>query len=218
MTRAARYAAVIFDMDGTLFDSASVVPDAYIETVLECGGRRYERAEVIEAYPLGPPAVLLAHLLGRACLEDELDRYHERLLALGVGVRVYDGMMDVLAALAAWIPLAVVTGASVRAAQILLEAGGLAEHFRVVVGGDELEAPKPDPAGIQLACRRLDVAPAETAYVGDADVDLGAARRAGAVAMAAGWGHLYRDDHHADLVLREPGELLAAVAGSSCRR
>jgi beta-phosphoglucomutase-like phosphatase (HAD superfamily) len=37
--------ALIFDMDGTLFDSASVVPDAYIETVLACGGRRrHQRA------------------------------------------------------------------------------------------------------------------------------------------------------------------------------
>jgi HAD superfamily hydrolase (TIGR01549 family) len=211
MTSTTGYAAVIFDMDGTLFDSARVVPDAYIETVLECGGRRYERAEIIAAYPLGPPAVLLEHLLGRACHDDELARYHERLLALGTGVRVYDGMVDALTVLAARLPLAVVTGASVRAAEILLEAAELAGYFRVVVGGDEVGAPKPDPAGIRLACRRLAVAPEQAAYVGDADVDLEAARRAGTVALGAGWGHLYRDEQNSDLVLREPGELLAGL-------
>jgi HAD superfamily hydrolase (TIGR01549 family) len=211
ITGVAGYAAVIFDMDGTLFDSACVVPDAYIETVMECGGRRYERAQIIEAYPIGPPAALLAHLLGRACREDELVRYHERLLALGGGVRVYDGMLDALSVLAAHVPLAVVTGASARAAEILLEAAELARYFHVVVGGDEIEAPKPDPAGVRLACHRLGVGPAQAAYVGDADVDLEAARRAGAVALAAGWGHLYREDHDADLVLREPGELLAGL-------
>jgi HAD superfamily hydrolase (TIGR01549 family) len=212
VTRADRYAAVIFDMDGTLFDSASVVPDAYIETVLACGGRRYERREIIEAYPLGPPVVLLAHLLGRACRDDELARYHDRLLQLGNGVRVYAGMADALVALAQRLPLAVVTGASARAAEILLAAADLERHFRVVVGGDEVAAPKPDPAGICLACERLGVAPEDAAYVGDADVDLEAARRAGAAALAAGWGHLYRDDHRSDLVLRAPGELLACLA------
>ena len=212
MTSADCYGAVIFDMDGTLFDSASVVPDAYIETVLACGGRTYERAEIIEAYPLGPPAVLLAHLLGRACRDDELAGYHERLLTLGRGVRVYAGMTDALVGLAPRLPLGVVTGASARAAEILLEAADLTAYFRVVVGGDEVAAPKPDPAGIHLACERLGVAAADAAYVGDAAVDLEAARRAGAVALAAGWGHLYRDDHHADLVLRDPRELLGELA------
>jgi hypothetical protein len=66
-------------MDGTLLDSATVVPDAYIEAVLACGGSRYERAEIIAAYALGPPATILTHLLGRACDDNDLARYHDRL-------------------------------------------------------------------------------------------------------------------------------------------
>jgi phosphoglycolate phosphatase-like HAD superfamily hydrolase len=104
------------------------------------------------------------------------------------------------------------TGASTDAAEILLGAAGLSRFFDVVVGGDEVALPKPAPDGIRLACERLGVRPRNAAYVGDADVDLEAARRAGAVAIAAGWGHLYRPGHEADRVLRRPGELAMLLA------
>ena len=100
------------------------------------------------------------------------------------------------------------TGASARAAQILLGAAGLLTNFKVVVGGDELPSPKPDPAGIRLACERLGVDPRDVAYIGDAAVDVAAARRAGALAVAAGWGHQFSHQHEADRVFREPRDLL----------
>lgn len=204
--------AAVFDMDGTLFDSATVVPDAFIEAVLECGGTRYERADVIAAYGLGPPATILTHLLGRDCRDADLARYHERLELLAESVVVYPGLVEVLAELAERLPLAVVTGASRRAAEILLGAARLLAQFKVVVGGDEVPFPKPDPGGILLACERLGVDARAVAYVGDAGVDVEAARRAGALALAAGWGHLFSDQHRADDVLGEPGELLTLLA------
>jgi HAD superfamily hydrolase (TIGR01549 family) len=203
--------AVVFDMDGTLFDSATVVPDAYIEAVLACGGSRYERADIIAAYALGPPATILAHLLGRSCDDTDLARYHERLQASAAGVRVYPGLAEALSELAERLPLAVVTGASANAAQILLRAAGLSERFKVVVGGDEVPLPKPDPAGIRFACQRLGVDPRAVGYVGDAAVDVEAARRAGAYALAAGWGHQFSDEYEADRVFREPRDLLTLL-------
>ena len=205
-------AAIVFDMDGTLFDSATVVPDAFIAAVLECGGSKYERTDVVAAYPLGPPATILTHLLGRDCRDADLARYHAMLEASAGSVRVYPGLVDALTELGKRLPLAVMTGASARAARILLGAAGLLAHFNVVVGGDEVSLPKPDPAGLRLACDRLGVDARRVAYVGDAAVDHEAARRAGAVAIAAGWGHLFPDRHEADSVLREPAELLGLLA------
>jgi HAD superfamily hydrolase (TIGR01509 family) len=204
--------AVVFDMDGTLVDSAGVVPAAYIETVIECGGPRYVEADVVAAYALGPPATLLEHLLGRPCRDGDVARYHDRLRAFAERVVVYPGLGEALAALAERLPLAVSTGASTEAAEILLGAAGLSRFFDVVVGGDEVAHPKPAPDGIRLACERLRVQPRDAAYVGDADVDLEAARRAGAVAIAAGWGHLYTDGHEAERVLHRPGELVTLFA------
>jgi len=71
--------------------------------------------------------------------------------------------------------------------------------------------PKPWPDGIEQACRELGVAPGDAAYVGDAPNDLEAARRSGALAVAAGWGHQFRPDEPADLVAPTPGDLLALL-------
>ena len=199
-------------MDGTLFDSAGVVPDAYIETVLECGGAKYARADVVAAYPVGPPAAIIMHLLGRPCRDGELEAYHGRLRALAGGVAVYPGLVEALGELAERLPLGVSTGASATAAEILLAAAGLSRFFAAVVGGDEVSRPKPAPDGIRRACARLGVRPCDAAYVGDADVDLEAARRAGAMPVAAGWGHLYCEQHRAERVLRRPRDLVMLLS------
>jgi HAD superfamily hydrolase (TIGR01509 family) len=203
--------AVVFDMDGTLFDSSTVVPDAYIALVRSLGGPTLTREQVVEAYAVGPPAVLLAHLLGRASSADELAAYHTGLAAGARGVRVYAGMSEALAALGRAVPLAVFTGADARAADVLLRESGLSRHFAAVVGGDQVALPKPAPHGILLACQRLGITVERAAYVGDAPNDLEAARRSGALAVGAGWGHQFHDDLDADLVLASPRDLLVLV-------
>jgi HAD superfamily hydrolase (TIGR01549 family) len=197
-------------MDGTLFDSTSVVPDAYIETVLACGGRRYERQDIIAAYPIGPPRIMLAHLLERGCGDSELDRYHAALAAVAHNVLVFDGMVEALRELSARVPLAVFTGASAMAAEILLDASNLRRFFKAVVGGDEVPRPKPDPAGIELACKRLGVPCDQAAYVGDSPLDLEAAQHSSARALAAGWSPL-AESSLADEVLSHPRDLLSLV-------
>jgi HAD superfamily hydrolase (TIGR01549 family) len=199
-------------MDGTLFDSAAVVPDAYRETIVALGGPHYERAQIVEAYSVGPPKALLGHLLGRPVTDEEVAGYLQRLAAGSDGIGVYAGIDELLGTVHGRVPLAVFTGASRQAAELLLAASGLRLWFDEVIGGDEVARSKPWPDGIELACRRLDLPAAEVAYVGDAPVDLQAARRSGAIAVAAGWGHLYSPDEPADLVAARPNDLLELVA------
>jgi HAD superfamily hydrolase (TIGR01549 family) len=203
--------AVVFDMDGTLIESSTVIPDAYIECILGVGGQQYTRAEIVDAYPVGPPAAMLTHLLGRPSQRAEVESYHAILARRAGGVTLYPGIEETLAALAPRVPLAVFTGASLRACRILLGAAGLLDHFSVLVGADEIARPKPDPAGILEACRRMGVAAAEAAYVGDAPNDLEAARRCRARALAAQWGHLYHPGEPSDGDLARPGDVLAYV-------
>ena len=205
--------AVVFDMDGTLVDSTTVIPDAYISVIRSLGGPAYEREDIVAAYHVGPPEAMLTHLLGRPARPEEVDAYHDRLAALAPGgVTVYPGVAALLDALRALVPLAVFTGASILACRILLGAAGLLERFTTLVGSDEVERSKPHPDGIIEACARLGVATADAAYVGDAPNDLEAARRSRALALAAAWGHQYRPDEPADGVLQRPGDLLAYVA------
>jgi HAD superfamily hydrolase (TIGR01549 family) len=204
-------AGVIWDMDGTLFDSSSVVPGAYIAALRESGSGEISAEQVIAVYGLGPPAVLLSHFLGRPATDEEVDRYHRELEAAARATAVYPGIVEVLEAMRPQVRLAVFTGASRRAAGILLTATGLSKFFDEVVGGDEVANAKPAPDGVLEACRRLSVLPAEAAYVGDAAVDLEAARRAEVLAVGAAWGHMYSADSVADVVARSPADVDALV-------
>ncbi|WBB76499.1 HAD-IA family hydrolase [Micromonospora sp. WMMD1128] len=204
-------AGLVFDMDGTLIESHAAVPAAYRAAVVAGGGRPPSDEEVIAGYPLGAPEHLLAALLRRPATRVDLDRYHDELARAADRVTVYDGVADLLAEVGRRLPVGVFTGASARAARILLDRTGLAAHVRVIVGGDQVARPKPDPEGVLLACRRLGVEPARVAYVGDSPLDLGAARAAGALSVAAAWGHLYDPGVAADLVAGRPGDLVALV-------
>ena len=81
-----------------------------------------------------------------------------------------------------------------------------------MVGSDEVARPKPEPDGIIEACARVGLQVTDAAYVGDSMRDLEAARRSGALAVAAAWGHEHDGSAPADLVARTPGDLLALVA------
>ena len=200
--------ALIWDMDGTLIDSGIVVPDAFIATVQAVTGIANTREQVIELYPLGPPKIMLTRLLGRPCTAADLDTYHERLHAMASKIQPYPEITNVLETLRARLPMAVFTGASLRAARMLLGTTGLLEHFVTVVAGDELDRQKPHPDGILRACERLGVPAQAVAYVADAPIDLEAARRAGAIPVGAGWGHLHQASAPDRIVLERPRELL----------
>jgi len=198
-------------MDGTLIDSADVVPDAFIATAKARSGRTYTRRQIVDLYHLGPPPIMLPRLLGRAATAADLDDYHARLQTMVHRVRPYPGVATLLRELRARLPMAVFTGASSRAAHLLLEKTGLLDAFAVVVAGDEVARQKPHPDGILQACGQLGVAPPAATYVCDAPIDLEAARRAGALAVAAGWGHQYRESKLAQVVLDQPTDLLGLV-------
>lgn len=202
---------IVFDMDGTLIESHAVVPAAYRAVVVDGGGPAPSDAEVIAGYSLGSPATLLSHLLGRPATGADLAAYHAHLATLAEQVTVYPGVPGVLAEVAGRVPVGLYTGASRRAAEILLERAGLRGHFRVVLGGDEVPRPKPHPDGVRLACRLLKLDPRRIAYVGDSPLDLRAARSSGALAVAAGWGHQYEAAEPADLTAGRPEDLLSLL-------
>ena len=207
-------------MDGTLIDSAALVPDAYAAAIIELGGPSLSRADVIDAYPLGPPAVLLSHFLGRASRPADVELYHRHLAArASAGVRPYPGVPALLSVAGRRMPIAVFTGASHVAASILLERAGLFPSLDLVVGGDEVPCPKPAPDGIAEVCRRLGVAATDAAYVGDAPLDMAAATASGGLAIAAGWGHQHDSSVPADLTFATPDELRHALtrARPPCR-
>jgi HAD superfamily hydrolase (TIGR01509 family) len=200
-------------MDGTLLDSSVVVPAAYVAAVRRLGGPEITPAQVVASYSVGPPEVLLAHLLGRKLAAGESEAYYDELSA--VTARAYPGVEEVLAALRArGHRVAVFTGASSRAATMLLAAAGIAVD--VLVGGEEVARPKPAADGLLLTAGRLGIAPGDLAYIGDAPNDLRAATAAGGIGAAAAWGHQYQSAEPADVTLATPAEALALLLRRDC--
>ncbi len=140
---------IIWDMDGTLLQSTSAVPDSFIETAAKFGRPGYSRDEIFECYRLGVPEKVIAHLIGREALVDEMDFFYDALAGRADAVSSYPGILNCLQALESKVELAVFTGASRRSADILLETTQLARYFTHVEGGDE-HPPKPDPGARAL--------------------------------------------------------------------
>ncbi|MBV8604622.1 MAG: phosphoglycolate phosphatase [Pelomonas sp.] len=188
-------AAVLFDLDGTLVDSAPDLAGAANEML---GARGLEpmpyaqlrghagsgaRGMVGQAFGCAPGQP------GYEALKDEfLARYEQRLLRL---TRVFDAVPALLDALAArGLPWGVVTNKAEFLARPLVAAMGWHAQAGSLVGGDTTPHRKPHPAPLLEAARRLGVAPAACVYVGDDARDIAAGRAAGMATLAAAWGYL----------------------------
>ncbi|MFE0799453.1 HAD family hydrolase [Streptomyces sp. NPDC058812] len=127
---------------------------------------------------------------------------------------VYRGV-DIFAALRAQgRALAVFTGASSRAAGMLVRSAGL--HVDVLIGGDHVSRPKPAPDGILLAAKEIGIDAVDIAYVGGSPLDLRAAVGAGSRGAAEAWGHMYGQAERADVVLSGPcRHLISCSSGTS---
>ncbi len=211
---------VVFDLDGTLVDSKRDLADAANALIAERGGRPLTDDQI--AGMVGEGAALLVRRVLRAAGVDPdlrgalarfLELYDERLL---VHTGAYDGIADLLAALAPRVPMAVLTNKPTRATERILSGLGLRDRFRDVIGGDTPLGRKPDPTGLLELISRAGATPETTWLVGDSRVDLETARRAGVRVCLARYGFGYRFDAD-DFDGREhfvdaPGELAAILA------
>lgn len=211
----ARPRAVLFDLDGTLADTAADL----------CAAANAMRAE----HALAPLAldefrpwvsrggramldIALAHLpepQRAGLLEDFLERY---AAAPGVHTRLFVGIDRLLDLLdSQGLPWGIVTNKPIRLAEPVVAALGLATRCGVLLGGDSLAARKPDPLPLRVACARLGVPPEHAVYLGDDRRDVEAARAAPMPSIAAAWGYIAPGedpgDWGADWVAEQPDEL-----------
>lgn len=170
--------AVVFDLDGTLLDSLGFVLRA-LEHALEPFGVR-PTADIFTRLG-GPPHRFLPDLLPDPRGADEV---LARLAAFhhthGHLLEPYQGATALLRELnGAGIKLAVWTGRDRASAEVLLRRHRIEPLLGAIVCGDDLDSHKPDPAGLRVILQRLAVDPAETLFVGDADVDVEGGAAAG---------------------------------------
>jgi phosphoglycolate phosphatase len=171
MSRSRPLRAAVFDLDGTLLDSVSLVLQA-IAHALEPFGPRAEPA--IFARLGGPPERFMRTLLDDVrhtpAAVARMAAYHQahadRIAPFAGAIRLLETLHRDGIRLAVW------TGRDRDTTEGLLREHHLGHLLSSVICGDDLPSHKPDPAGLRDIMRRLEVLPAETIYVGDADVDV----------------------------------------------
>ncbi len=192
MTGAILVEAVLFDLDGTLADTAPDLIAAADRLLAERGHPPADPDRVRPVVSRGGAAILSAAMPGwdpedRAGLQRFLDLYREHVCERTV---LYPGVAELLdrieAAGKGW---GVVTNKAGWLTTPLLDALGLRERAGTIVAGDTLPVRKPDPAPVLHACRELGVRAARVALVGDDARDLDAARHAGALPVLVDWGY-----------------------------
>jgi len=211
-----RLRAVLFDMDGTLLDTApdfiavaqamrlarglERVPDQDVRDVVSGGAR----AMVLSAFDVDP----LSDEFELLRLEF-LERYQQHC---AVESQLYEGMEELLTEIEqADLIWGVVTNKPVRFAEPIMQQLGLASRSAVLVCPDHVSKSKPDPEPMLLACSQLDLDPATVLFVGDDLRDIESGRAAGSLTAAVRYGYIHPDDDPdtwgADVVVSHPLEL-----------
>ena len=218
MSKAAFPHAVLFDLDGTLLDSA---PDfvATLDAMLAERGRApIDPAQLRPVVSKGSRAMVSAAFPELEAAERDalipefLQRYEA---SIGQHAVLFDGVAGMLGALdEAGTVWGIVTNKPEYLARLILPQHGWQARCAVLVGGDSLPERKPHPLPLLHAAQAIGIAPWQCVYVGDDERDIIAARAAGMPSVAALWGYRLAEDDpaswNADVVLDDAHALQQA--------
>jgi pyrophosphatase PpaX len=186
-----RFPVVLFDLDGTVVDSGSIILASMRHATREVLGRDFGDAELMQAVG-GPGLEAQMEVFAPERVDDLVRVYRAHNEPLHDELEACAGMEEVLLRLhEQGHRLGIVTAKRRSTVELAFARVPIAHLFETVVGGDETQKHKPDPEPLLLAAERMNARPAETAYVGDSPFDIRAAKAAGMHAIAVTWGRIH---------------------------
>jgi phosphoglycolate phosphatase len=206
-------ALFVFDLDGTLIDSAKDLAISMNATRQHLNLAPLDPQLIYSFVGNGAPTLVRRALgpdadeaLNKTALDFFLKYYREHALE---HTRLYDGVRELIDELAKHHRLAVLTNKPVKISRDILSALGLEPLFQPVYGGDSFPTKKPDPLGLLTIVEETKTPLRDTWMVGDSGVDMQTARNAGVRSCGVTWG--FQPDtckaENPDLLIDEPLQL-----------
>lgn len=214
--RTGGYDPILFDLDGTVIDSVTLIRESHRHAVQEVLGASFPDDRLVAN--VGRPLIDQMRAFSPDHADELLRVYREWNHANTAGLlRAYDGIEPLLAELReAGRTLGIITSKSHPTVDLAFDVLPIRHHFFVVVAAEDTELHKPDPAPIHLALARLGADPAGACYVGDAPFDISAALAAGITPIGVTWGFFSEDALRAsgaDIVVASTDALASTLLG-----
>jgi phosphoglycolate phosphatase len=212
---------VLFDLDGTLIDTAPDFVKVVNRLLAEQQQAPIPSSSIYQTVSDGARALVkLAFHIAEdhpdfdALNQRLLDLYYQQLAV--TEAKLYPGLDDLLRKLeASQIPWGIVTNKPEKYTRLLLEKLDLLQRCQALVCPDHVTDRKPHPEPILLACQQLGIGTERTVYIGDHIRDIQAAKNADVIAIAAAYGYLAADarveEWYADFILRDADQTEALL-------
>lgn len=184
-----RYQAVLFDFDGTLFDTEHDEMTALSALVTQATGVEPPKDKLLKTFGMtGPDGI---RFLG--CNEEQAawvkPRWHEASLNALKTTPVFEGLTKVIEILHRnGVRLGIVTSRGVSGVDMGLTSRGLTAYFDTIVSQKDTVLHKPHPDPLIECLKRMDIAPQDAIYIGDSPGDMQASEAAGMASGLALWG------------------------------
>lgn len=193
---------ILFDLDGTLVETAPEIADAVNDTLARFGLSSVTQQQVNDWIGHGTRELLIQalaftgkttadtvrHADSFKLIEHEFGKHYQA--RCGTRSRLYPHVRETLHALrAAGVKLVVVTNKEGRYTQVVLDAHQMTPLFDRVISGDTLAVKKPDPTAVADCLQRFGVARERALFVGDSSIDVVTARNAGVTVWALPYGY-----------------------------
>ena len=215
---------VLFDLDGTLVDTAPDLLASLNRTLTAFGYSEVDAAAMRPYISYGAMAMInqsVAHVDEHEkaqMLAYMLDSYEKNIADSS---QLFTGMAEVLQAIEAkGLKWGVVTNKRERFTHPLLSALELDKRAACAISGDTTPFSKPHPEPMFEACRRVGVSAEHCVYIGDAAHDITAGKQADMKALVALYGYLKADDQPehwgADAMISHPAHLMHWIESASC--
>jgi phosphoglycolate phosphatase len=216
--------AIVFDLDGTLIDSAADIRTG-LNTILTAHGLpELTLAETIRLIGQGPQRLIERAFVfrGEALGQHQLHELTQRFIAAyeqnpAPLTRAFPGAREIIAELRHAARIGICTNKPVQLARQALARCGLASLLDGLIGSDSGFGRKPDAGPVRALLQQLEVLPSEVLYVGDSEVDVAAARAAGVKVAVVSFGYADRpaDQLGADAVVGAFAELPGVIQALS---